>query len=338
MSIPKEPDQFRPGFCAEAFAAGCKEFDAIYGSETECSEIILQKIETLRPPQCRRCQWTEIERKYGERFGICQNCKARYYLTAGTFFHGMKKARPYLMAIWLAERGIVYNANRLHKVADNAYASASKLFKKINTVIENLMTDCPITRQVSSGSFTELFIKRSTETPAREHPSAEQTEVEKQMMAENQFSQTSPAEAQLDGLAALVFKHLSDKPISFDTLLELTGAETGNLSATLLLLTMDELVESLPGNLFIRAKVSYNFPPASQEALDSFQYFIGDVFHGISRKYLQLYLAFYWACIDREYWQPNSLLHACCRFRPIELQELKSFVSAPIVKLIDTPT
>lgn len=64
---------------------------------------------------------------------------------------------------------------------------------------------------------------------------------------------------------------------------------------------------------------------------------IRDAFHGISRKYLQFYIASFWCRVDRARWSVGRLLTEVAAFPKIECREVLSFVSPLIVKLIPVP-
>lgn len=61
---------------------------------------------------------------------------------------------------------------------------------------------------------------------------------------------------------------------------------------------------------------------------------IGNIFHGISRKYLQTYLATIWCTTERLPWKKDCLLAACSSFPPIKYSDLLLFNSPLLVKLI----
>lgn len=59
--------------------------------------------------------------------------------------------------------------------------------------------------------------------------------------------------------------------------------------------------------------------------------FVRRVFQGISRKYLQLYLAVYWCSLNRRRWGVGRLFSACMRSRRRCYRARLNFVSPPVV-------
>lgn len=62
--------------------------------------------------------------------------------------------------------------------------------------------------------------------------------------------------------------------------------------------------------------------------------FIHEVFQGISRKYLQTYLAIFWCWIEQRCWGAGALLKACCLFRYVSTVEVLAFRTPPMVRLL----
>lgn len=108
----------------------------------------------------------------------CHDCDGEKRLTAGTFFHRVRAIRAWFGAIWLMERGAIFSANWLHKTFDIAYSTAWMIHKKLSMVL--LQSIPKNVSELHSSLFAALFGRRSRETPAREHPSAEQSELENQ--------------------------------------------------------------------------------------------------------------------------------------------------------------
>jgi len=216
-------------------------------------------------------------------------------------------------------------------------------------VIREEMPDDGIS--ISSGLFREVFLKRSHETPARQHPETEEDEIEKSL------AQACPAPVSALGQAAdvelqpdekSIFELLSDHPISFDKLCDRTGLSPGEVSASLMMLYLDQLVDFLPGDRYVRFKPQKTQNPRhtagnrskQKEAqkpkhVTDFIEIIRSVFHGISRKCVQTYLAAYWCHLDRKRWNANSLFNAVIFHAPISHEELFNYVSPPFVKMIE---
>jgi ribosomal protein L37AE/L43A len=163
----------------------------------------------------------------------------------------------------------------------------------------------------------------------------------------------------LPGPHAAIYAILSVSPIEFDELSRKSGTEARRLSTILTMLELDGLASSLPGNKFVRAvPVASNTHPLSTAVTASRQHgsaalwtdnqnkggmsmdaiavqidFIRSCFQGISRKYLQLFLATSWCLLDRGRWPTGSLFRACIAFSKISYEEIRLFVSPLYVKL-----
>lgn len=192
---------------------------------------------------------------------------------------------------------------------------------------------------VSSAEFAILLFRRSRETPARRHPSAEQEEVERKLWLEKMKNGQldNSLESQLAGSEKAVYGLLSDQPTTFDKLKVNTDLDTGILTSALMMLELAGLARR-SGDQYVRHASNLN---GVREILDDdtaqivadFLDYVRIIFHGISRKNLQLYLAAYWCDVDGRRWQPGALLHACIQSRPISGREILAFVSQPVVKI-----
>ena len=229
--------------------------------------------------------------------------------------------------------------------------------------------------------FRPIYRKRSSKTPANEHPVAEEDAAEKEFEATDSLIPNANKNLQepellidleicssLEGNRKIVFSVLSENPIHFEAICKATKLSAGIVGAELIMLELEDLVKSFPGDMYsladrIKKTDSTQSPGpnpdqnltfagevrvdrASMDALifdflqnaeagdslegtagDSnesfakkasrFMIFVKEIYRGISRKYLQLYLARYWCLMDRTTWnsESSSLLKACARFR-----------------------
>lgn len=109
------------------------EFNSKYKSEEACMKALLAEIAVS---ECYRCGSTHLVYSSTRRNARCADCKMKLSFTAGTFFDGITRARPWLAAIWLLERGADLNANQLHLMVDVAYSTAWVILKKIFFVVQ----------------------------------------------------------------------------------------------------------------------------------------------------------------------------------------------------------
>lgn len=62
-------------------------------------------------------------------------------------------------------------------------------------------------------------------------------------------------------------------------------------------------------------------------------YFLRQFFHGVSRKYLQLYVVAFCCHRASSRWEKNSILRACLKHPPISYEQLLEFSSPPFLKV-----
>jgi len=151
----------------------------------------------------------------------------------------------------------------------------------------------------------------------------------------------------LSGREKQVYDLLSAEPAHFDILCKRSGMQASGMSSTLTMLELAGAVLRLAGDQYIhstpttaglhtviessRGKDSTTETTSTVAAVIDF---VGLNFQGISRKYLQNYLAWYWCHTDRTRWSLGSLLKACLRFRPVCYAEILEYVSPPFVTIV----
>ncbi len=345
--------------------------DKQFPTEEACVEEIWRRMHRQR--KCDSCGSSTMKRDFGARFGRCNGCNKKIWITSGTIFERMRNARAHLVPICLVERGMPFNAGQLQRLAGIAYSSAWAIFQKVMNEVNQVMIEKGI--PVSSFDFNEIICKRSRETEARRHPSTEQEEVISQLVerdskevidhiieskislflnprteanlgeTENKGTISIPSKNDDHGPSSnfcssekLIYKLLSSQPASIDQLAVATGLETKVVAAALTMLELAQLIKCGPGDLFIRSTEALvavlspsprdaNVISEISRAID----FIRRHFHGVSRKYLQNYLAAYWCAVDRARWRKGALFKQCIRSRSRGRTELKLYVSPPTV-------
>jgi hypothetical protein len=330
-----------------------KEFNGLFPTVWDCLMELFKYLFFGQALKCKTCGSAEMETVNNDRAGICRLCGEITWFTSGTFFERMKKPRAWLLAIWLLEQGESFNAAELARLADIADSTAGAILKKIAMVIQEDLKTAAGMIAGSSALFLDAIYKRSLKTPADKHPIAEQTEIEKTLdeeasLAANLAGEKAilPSPQQLSGLAQEVFDALSTEPMNFNDLCSKTGKPAETVGSILIILELNGLVESRPGDKYLRAIPEAIAAPLFQPGEDEddmavFEASVGAIvsfvrsqFHGISRKYLQLYLAVHWCLLDRKRWSHGSLLQACSRFRAVRSRDLLAYVSPLYVKLM----
>lgn len=367
----------------EILAALWSQFNADFPTETDCLVEVQRRLDREGLLTCRYCGNGDIDRNYCKRAVRCRRCQRRTWLTAGTFFERMRIARPWLAAIWLMEHGVTLSSSRFHKLVGIAQSSALYIFKKITTVIQShFQEDDPA---VPSSLFSPVFSRRSRETPARQHPLAEQAELERKLLGDEdrttRWQKRQPAQSSLaaaassregaysensgieGGSGALrevevlnpgsaeecnnrekeVYELLSAESVSFDILCARARMPASQMSAILTMLELAGVVMCLPGNRYVRLSPKQpdiaefekggGVTDITMQPVAAAVDFVRLNFHGVSRKYLQNYLAAYWCRLARARWQCGSLFQACIRFGVITGKEILDYVSPALVKI-----
>ncbi|MBI4533325.1 MAG: hypothetical protein HY711_05195 [Candidatus Melainabacteria bacterium] len=137
-----------------------------------------------------------------------------------------------------------------------------------------------------------------------------------------------------------VYEALAVEPIHVDALCRRIGMPTNELAAALTMLELTGFAKRLPGNQYVACGPKHKEVVSSQSSvtatvamiINNSLDFIRCNFHGISRKYLQNYLAAYWCWADRTRWCSNSLVRICLEFGPVRYQDILQYVSPTFVK------
>lgn len=269
-----------------------QQFNDEFPTEKHCVEALLMKTHMEQVYSCTNCGSRLKKRDLGSRMIRCSDCKRHTWLLAGTFFHHIKLARPWLAAIWLMEHGVAISACRFHKLLGIAYSTAWNIFKKLTTVIQTEMKEAAVS--VPSSEFSILICRRSRETPAGSHPLEEQIRAEKawgvghldcsQSTEAGLFPKSHPAKmgsvAQPDQLQEetgatppnidragerysstlspheqQIYNLLDETKMHFDQLCQRTGLCAGEVSTSLTLLELAGLITRLAGDRYARTSV-----------------------------------------------------------------------------------
>lgn len=123
-----------------------------------------------------------------------------------------------------------------------------------------------------------------------------------------------------------------------DDLVESLDVPVGEILASLLELTLNKKVIDLGSLYFKKSKEDTNdllglakFFDIDEKSLERFFAQVQHVFHGVSRKNLQLYLAWFWSLVSTAFKDPANLIAACSKFRHLTRHEVREFVTEPMV-------
>lgn len=388
------------------------QFNSKFPKDEDCQEELYRHVCDTGLIRCKKCGKTSFSKSYGNRVLKCLHCRSSQSFTSGTFFHKMRHFRVWLFLIDLLGQGIRISADMFHRVVGNAYGSAWVLFKKFELLIEEKMHGDAAS--VPTSVLMQLVCKRSRETPARCHPTAEQEDSQRKSggpdhssrsngsgsaspsdanhrssthgtnrrSANSQTSQTKVCFSQddlaqrvatLSGLEKEVYDLLGDELLHFDDLIARTGSPAGLLSSALVMLQLDQVVERFAGDQYARVRAAdehadddvsveqWSESPADKptsehgdKAADGETHNSGSAdmkarrkakiarfvktiqlqCHGISRKYFQLYLASFWCCDDRDYWESQSLILAGFEVGPVTREQILAYVTPPEAKIM----
>lgn len=278
----------------------------------------------LRSPCCFEQQ---PEETLGERNYNCPKCRQLVWVTAGTFFDGIKDPITWRGAVWLYDEGLTPTAADLQRLSGASYSACWEICRKLNMVISEQNFDG--LTPVESALFQEIIFRRTRVTPPGKHPRAEQAEIEKDCLE-------APDEVILEGFTEKqisILQILSVEPVHFDTLCAKTNTPSKDVSAFLMLLELSGIAQRLVGDRYVRIKKSKkmsdvdNLPPELKLMISAFKNFVRAKFQGISRKYLQLYLAAFICFLNRGKWERGRILNACLQRRKIRRKDLLNYVT-----------
>ncbi len=340
-----------------------EQFDQEFPTEEDCVEEVFKHLFPDGKLICRSCSTYTSGRKYGCRFARCPSCRKKIWFTAGTFFHSAKKIRLRFAIAWMLDHSAVLNSFSLHKLFDVSISTAWCGLQEVSTVLFRNIHESATS--VHSSRFLSIFSRRSRETPAGMHPITEQERFETQLQEESRTiliadknsidhkelsstqsenclsnaeenpkrDRTKPSlETQICDLLSVEFR-------TFDQLVFETKAGIPELSEALLMLELGRKVERNIGGVYKLIKVSSKKETVSIDLLVApiakMTQFIENTYQGISRKYLQNYLAL--ACFHNTHSGRNrvgSLLHLCIRSEKITYQEILRSICPEFVMLI----
>jgi hypothetical protein len=344
----KRPESDASEIAEEAILALSK-FEKKFSTEEVCMELLLSRL--LKSVKCKACRGNNLRRIARSRDYYCNSCGDISSLTAGTAFAGVRKAGPHLKLIWLLERGFKFNCFQIHRHLGIAYSTCLSILKKLSKVIQDKMD--PLAKKVHSAQFLTLFKKRSRLTPANEHPQAEQRianlkvhEVKKaQFNSENPDPNLQKIES-LSEFERKIYDLISKEKIHFDYIAYELNSSFDELAWPLYVLEDKGFIQRLPADYYIVKEIDYSknsenegserYSKMMKKRIADCKTFIREKFDGISRKYLQNYLAIFWCMHDQKTWGRNKLFEACSQSGEISQHQILmyetpievSFVSA----------
>jgi len=213
-----------------------------------------------------------------------------------------------------------------------------------------------LAKPLDSKVFMHIFKKRSRQTPAEEHPQAEQRVVESRVKsrmkegkgAQENVTRESERLAKIEKLSAFnrkLYDLISIEKIDLDSLIQKLKVEHRDLILPLTELEDLELIEKLPANYY-RVKKSSDQATSSKDVegeqhsnnmkkrIQDCKDYIRETFDGISRKYLQSFVAIFWCVGDKRNWGKNKLLNAYMQSPEITYSQILNYETPPEVNFV----
>jgi DprA winged helix domain len=304
---------------------------------------------------CGLCGGQQFKHSYGARKVTCSGCRHSFSFTRKTFFHGVRKFRPWLFAIYFRQQKVPISTAQFKNLAGIAYSTAWNIANKLMHVMTHNLPDN--TMPVHSSMFDSMITKRSRETPARLHPREEQNDPNTDALTAPMVRHSGPENIcdepaqDISEEDRKILELLGKDAIHFDSLSKGTDIPIGQLLGRLTLLEISHLVVR-SGDWYAIAfpeKRSTAWELTRKELgnqlseeqllaqIKTFNESIGKTFRGISRKFLQYYLAAHGFEASLNGSQSDTLLAACLKYGQIRDKEALEYVTPTIVRLCSNP-
>ncbi len=340
--------------------------NSIAPEDSDAMEIFYEFCVEFGFEKCH-CEKPEIRRKKGDRMSVCVGCARCYWFTSGTLLNRVKRFKAYLAAFLIREAGLLISAAAFARLTGIHVGTSSNIQRKISMAMANRMgQEGENIGAVTATPFKDIIARRSRETPARMHPFSEEEEIERlNCDLESDCStsastlasistktepaavpETTPTETDdpFEKAINTVHDHLCDLGISVEKLSSQSSLSIGLVNGALTMLELRGQAKQLSDGTFAKltlatAPVPLNDVDAAHAvrinvAVNTAQGIIGKVFHRVSRKALQIYLAAIWGVIDRVRWGQYSIFQLCFEHPPVTYMQLLNYVSPPQLKII----
>ncbi len=305
------------------FVVYVDKFKSLFPSDAACLREFWRRTYNTDEAYCQFCNTSQPDFSFNKRSFKCRTCKRKNSVTAGTMFENVRLPGPWLARIWFFENRVAISSNQFSQLFKIAPSTSMNIFKKI--MLSALETLPP--PDIPSSDFQCVLIKRSSETPANEHP---RSELQSNANVEKVESVPPP---ELEKNDALIFDLLQlGSRLSIDQLLSRSLLGISELAASLWTLCDLGLVTRLPGDLHERVEKPSrpSMDGLSPERLAQVRAaitFIRSTNHGISRKYVQLYLCAFAIISNHQKWNSGALLRACCAAIKTTDAQVRAYVS-----------
>ncbi|MBS1957662.1 MAG: hypothetical protein JST89_25975 [Cyanobacteria bacterium SZAS-4] len=209
--------------------------------------------------------------------------------------------------------------NKFARIFDIPYADAWGTNAKVKAVLEEEMNKHDVFEVVSK-IFDDSICKRTIQSSAGKHARYEEDEDQELDLEDLEV---------MDSDQKLVYAELKSQPIDFDVLYQRSGLSIAKFGAALAMLDMNELVQQHAGNKFSLKKTAptTNVSSAEMDTIRRFHVHTRKAFHGVSRKYLQRYLAAFWTRWGVHRWSKQTLLKTIMKYARPSRAEILAYHS-----------
>lgn len=231
-----------------------RRFHKKYIDDDACWADIAKNIVLGRVHKCRRCRKRDFSLTKNVKVIQCNGCGQKISVSAGTFFHKVKKIRAWMAAIWLVQHGETVSSTFFAFLCEIAQSSALHILKSVYAVTEGWRGRN--SGNVSSKHFLSWFMRRSSETPRKEAPAREEKVFQDEESARlekesnvREITENKIAIKDLGEVEVKIFEMLIPGPIRVEQIALHTGLKPAELLSTFTLLEILEIIRPLPGGL-----------------------------------------------------------------------------------------
>lgn len=383
------------------------KFDCHYPDELACWRYVISQLRAFNLLNCRICGSSDVIVSDDFRQLFCQDCAAESRSTAGTFFHGVRKVRAWLFAIWISEHGFYVSSKWFASAISVSQSSALHIIKSTLLAAERNL-DVSEFLEVSLSNLNRFFAKRTILTPAMLKPSQELEDVFKSYAdcskdeawknsesgdnnvsdivdvevepidvsskgspnPEFDFDFSSAISSSNESLSAdsvvsisenhslsSVYRSLGSTPLTVDQISAITGLEWQEILAALTELEFDGLVTGLAGGAYVlngddrdgvvlrsenmSSEQSKQFEAKAKSANSRDDFFISarcffrvilDIAHGVSRKYMSLYVACANLLVNGDL--DDNFMEICLRTGYLGRKVLRSYITPDVLEFV----
>ncbi len=299
-----------------------------------------------------------IKKKYQSkkpRTLICKNCKKEIWFTAKTPFKRAERLKAWLGAIFLMGHGAVVTSNKLAALGGTAISTALNIVRTIGLVLEHErhLETANRSFSVPSAEFISIFCRRSLLTLPKVHPSTEIEEAAKsETKAKQGRAEQRPQATTTENLSESekeIFELITAEPITQDQICQSTALPVSAVASALVILEIEGLIQTHAGGRFSRRSCADNNnnnnnneteteekanPLAAMSLVGRTIDSTLSIRGGISRKYLQIYLAAIWCHFDRRRWSEEKLLLAVLQAPSITYKDILNYESPSLAAMV----